>query len=256
MLLRTLREHGKTHNWFAVGVDLLVLIVGVFIGMQATNWNDARLARNEGRQYLERIVADMRADQVDMGRRLAYYAQVREYGVAALAALEGSRPMPDEAFLFAVYESTQIVPRPINRSTYDEAVAGGGFAQIGSSETRALIANYYLNREAADVTIRNVPPYRDIARRYMPLHVQELIRERCPEVRIRDARGDNINVLPTTCELGLSANEAAAAVSQVRSAPELHLDLTRYISDIDQKLILFNAERESATHVIGELSRR
>jgi hypothetical protein len=31
------REHVATHNWFAVGIELPIVVVGVFIGMRVTN---------------------------------------------------------------------------------------------------------------------------------------------------------------------------------------------------------------------------
>jgi hypothetical protein len=33
MVIRRIREHVATHNWFAVAVDLGIVVIGVFIGM-------------------------------------------------------------------------------------------------------------------------------------------------------------------------------------------------------------------------------
>ncbi len=45
MLLRRVTEHVKTQNWFAVGLDFLIVVVGVYIGIQAG-------ARMTGRRYV------------------------------------------------------------------------------------------------------------------------------------------------------------------------------------------------------------
>jgi hypothetical protein len=42
MLLRRVMEHVKTQNWFAVGIDLVIVVVGVVIGIEVANWNDVR----------------------------------------------------------------------------------------------------------------------------------------------------------------------------------------------------------------------
>lgn len=34
MILRRFAEHVKGHNWFAVGLDLIVVVVGIYIGLQ------------------------------------------------------------------------------------------------------------------------------------------------------------------------------------------------------------------------------
>lgn len=47
MILRRFKEHIKAENWFAVSVDFLVVVVGIFIGMQVTDWNDERSEKKE-----------------------------------------------------------------------------------------------------------------------------------------------------------------------------------------------------------------
>jgi len=42
MLLRSITKHVKDQNWFAVGLDFFIVVVGVFIGMQVANWNDVQ----------------------------------------------------------------------------------------------------------------------------------------------------------------------------------------------------------------------
>ena len=41
MAIRRFRQHISDHNWFAVAVDLAIVVVGVFLGIQASNWNAA-----------------------------------------------------------------------------------------------------------------------------------------------------------------------------------------------------------------------
>jgi hypothetical protein len=42
MILRRIPEHVKAQNWFAVGIDFFIVVVGVFVGLQVSNWNDRR----------------------------------------------------------------------------------------------------------------------------------------------------------------------------------------------------------------------
>ncbi len=59
MLLRRITEHVKAQNWFAVSVDFVIVVVGVFIGIQVSNWNDVRQDRILEKQYLQRLYDDM-----------------------------------------------------------------------------------------------------------------------------------------------------------------------------------------------------
>lgn len=42
MLLRRVMEHVTEQNWTAIGIDFVIVVLGVFIGLQVSNWNDAR----------------------------------------------------------------------------------------------------------------------------------------------------------------------------------------------------------------------
>jgi hypothetical protein len=42
MLLRRITQHIKNENWLAVGIDFVIVVVGVFIGIQVANWNDVQ----------------------------------------------------------------------------------------------------------------------------------------------------------------------------------------------------------------------
>jgi hypothetical protein len=42
MILGRAVEHAKTQNWFAVMLDFLIVVMGVFVGIEAANWNQAR----------------------------------------------------------------------------------------------------------------------------------------------------------------------------------------------------------------------
>lgn len=46
MLLRRITQHVKDQNWFAVGIDFVIVVVGILIAFQITNWNEAREAQS------------------------------------------------------------------------------------------------------------------------------------------------------------------------------------------------------------------
>ena len=51
--------------------------------------------------------------------------------------------------------------------------------------------------------------------------------------------GEQQNILPPSCKLGLDSAIISKAVAQVRSSPEIASDLTRHLIDLDLKLDLF-----------------
>ncbi len=59
MLLRRITKHVTEQNWFAVFIDFLIVVVGVFIGIQVANWNEALKAKQAERAYIERMLVDI-----------------------------------------------------------------------------------------------------------------------------------------------------------------------------------------------------
>lgn len=59
MLFRRIAQHLEDQNWFAVTLDMLIVVVGIFIGLQVNAWNESRHERVMEGHYLERILDDM-----------------------------------------------------------------------------------------------------------------------------------------------------------------------------------------------------
>lgn len=235
MAIRKIREHAAAHNWFAVAIDILIVFAGVFLGIQANNWNEARLAERATRIDRMRLIQDLRTNETDLAGRLIYYESVRQHALKALQGFAGSGADLGEAFLVNAYQASQIRQRPMRRFTYDELVSTGNLARISEQKLREQLDLYYLGLTTIDANIRDVPPYRDRIRREMPYHVQQSIRLRCGE-QVRDDKGAVVRSLPPSCRTGLERPVIASAVAQLRAAPQMDRDLTRYITDIDQKL--------------------
>lgn len=254
MVVRQIREHVSTHNWFAVAVDILIVFVGVFLGIQANNWNEARLAEAGARTDRMRLIEDLRTNEIDLHGRLIYYNSVRHHALRALKGFSSRDAELGEAFLVSAYQASQIRQRPMRRFTYDELVNAGSLGRIGDQKLRERLDLHYLGLASIDANIRDVPPYRERLRREMPYEVQQQIRLRCGE-QVREVRGAVIRSLPASCQTGLDQKQIASAVARLRAAPEMDRDLTRYITDVDQRLDAYETNRSRSRELRQELTR-
>ena len=59
MLLRRVIEHVRNQQWTAIGIDLVIVVLGVFIGIQVANWNEARADRAAYQAALGRLEAEI-----------------------------------------------------------------------------------------------------------------------------------------------------------------------------------------------------
>lgn len=55
MILRSIMKHVRDQNWVAVGIDFVIVVVGLFIGIQVASWNNARRDREAEALYLDRL---------------------------------------------------------------------------------------------------------------------------------------------------------------------------------------------------------
>lgn len=77
MVIRRIREHVAAQNWFAVAIDLAIVVVGVFLGTQANNWNAARIEAEQGRSYRARLIDELDFNARQYRVQIAYYRHVR-----------------------------------------------------------------------------------------------------------------------------------------------------------------------------------
>jgi hypothetical protein len=59
MILRRLTQHIKDQNWFAVGLDFVIVVCGILIAFQITNWNENRAERAQEVRYLSAMKRDV-----------------------------------------------------------------------------------------------------------------------------------------------------------------------------------------------------
>lgn len=252
MVIRRIRDHVATHNWFAVSVDVAIVVVGVFLGTQANNWNASRLAANEAHTYRERLIEDVAANQVDFQARQAYYGDVRRHALSALQMFASPENELGESFIVDAYQASQINARILRRSTYDELVAAGALTSVGDQRLRDLAETYYQGLKVLDADNQHLPPYRDRVRRELPYQVVSRIRERCGDL-ISESRGTVVFRLPDQCHLTLDGQSIRRAVARLRTAPELDRDLSRYVVDIDQRLGNFAGSERRGRMFLAEL---
>lgn len=59
MILRRVIGHFRKQEWAAIAIDFLIVVLGVFVGLQVNNWNETRKDRKDERFYLARLQQDL-----------------------------------------------------------------------------------------------------------------------------------------------------------------------------------------------------
>ena len=59
MLLQRFVKHVTDQNWFAVSLDVIIVISGIFIGMQLNEWNGKRIEIQQEQVFLSQLDRDI-----------------------------------------------------------------------------------------------------------------------------------------------------------------------------------------------------
>ena len=59
MILRSLATALRKQDWFTVVIETLIVVFGVFLGIQLGNWNEARETQERAKDFSERLIADL-----------------------------------------------------------------------------------------------------------------------------------------------------------------------------------------------------
>lgn len=246
MVIRRIREHVAGHNWFAVAVDVVIVVLGVFLGTQVNNWNEDRLDAQRSEQLRARLINELDFNARQYALQHAYYRQAKAYGLQALAALNGSKPLTDRDLLIAAYQLTQMDTTRAKTGVFGEMADNGLVGRLGDEETQQVASDFYLSVEVAQRSIEATFPYRTLLREVMPYAMQIRIREACGDQNVYYKKRLVGIALVVPCPMVIGADEAAQAANAVRSAPGLQRQMTRYVASLDEKLVnLELAEQQS-----------
>ena len=223
MLLRRITEHIKTQNWFAVGLDFLIVVGGVFIGIQVANWNAERLEARRGELFTERLIADLRIENQNWNMLIEYLRDVRFNAVRALEILEGTVDATDEQLLVHAYRATQYIFFARSRATYEELTSTGSLGLIKDQDLRDAAVEFYTwpgIELAIDEGARS--DYRRLFRSALAVQVQDALSQACGD------RFSFSGILGSTplvqinydCKTGLTAMQVAEQVGALRGHPE------------------------------------
>ncbi|MGD9980438.1 MAG: hypothetical protein AB7H66_00765 [Hyphomonadaceae bacterium] len=229
MLLRRIIAHFRKQEWTAVGIDFVIVVLGVFIATQVAEWSAAQADRRRGEAYVERLIGDLEVDLQSRRAAVAYYDAVYQSAERANALLTSPSPDP-RALVISAYRATEYSYNPPTRATWDEIVSSGDLALIPRSAVENGLAEYFSIDTALNVrSALRESEYRHLVRSTLPHEVQNAIREGCSDVR--DANG-RITGFREDCTLGVSDAAIAEAARALRQNPAILSELRYQFSDV------------------------
>jgi len=175
-----LAAHLQRQDWAAVLIDLAIVVIGVFLGIQASNWNDERHDQRVANAYLQRIDSDLRSDVRQLRLHEDYWRASAEAGDRALHFAEEGRRSDDEwNTLLDFFHAGEVWSFTESNGTYNEMLSAGRLDLFSDSRLKAQLGNYYIGRRTQHLLFDAAPAYRDDIRAAVPYRFQRYILDHC-----------------------------------------------------------------------------
>ena len=254
MSLSKMTQRLRAHDWMAAVIELLIVIAGILIALQVSNWNQDRLDRARGDSYQRRIHDELQADIQRVGKTRAFWGQVSDYGRAAIAYAEEGKLKEGSAWktVLAYYQASQIQPFELEDTSFREMRDAGELGLISNERLRKRLSLYY-RLTGSGITaqiLRHDPVYRMQIRGLTPIAVQEYIWSKC----FRQLGG--VDQLLIDCPSPISEVQAEALLETYRASDSLLPNLRYWRTSLSVSQLVISTAEDEAKSLLAEMDRK
>lgn len=167
MILRRIVKNVRARDWFTVAIEFLIVVVGIFVGLEVSNWNEERKLAAQERSYLEQIRDEIADNMTAVEYQSRYVEAVVAAGQRALAFLESDGDCADDCadLLIDFFHASQVWGTGYLMAAFREA------ERLGFPTDRTVrdtVQAFYFLLDGWDAVNAFAPAYRENVRGHIP----------------------------------------------------------------------------------------
>ena len=141
MLIRRISAALRSQDWATVTVEFVVVVAGIFVGLQVDSWNTQRTDRIREQVILQQLHADFSANAVSILQYVRRHEQMVEGLDFALDVLTKGELTKGDANRFrnAFVSMYQLPSISATMGGYDAVIASGDLALISDRKLKSLL---------------------------------------------------------------------------------------------------------------------
>lgn len=252
MIFRRIAESITSQNWFAVILEMFIVVFGIFIGLQVDGWWQAQ---QEARQR-DKLVVTLQQDFAQTKNRLQasidygsdLLARTTDF-LAAVADADMRSNMPLDQLIHLANAARQGISFVPATSSYEAALASGHLALLENRKFFEAVTDFNLGYESYVQTDRIYTDlyYRgaiwEIRRELGTLRIWEEDRFDFPdEFRLSEQEMRNVFVLPVV--YAAIENARQAQVNYMRSLCQMYEATTNVIAALEDMEFMQNVSSD------------
>jgi hypothetical protein len=146
MLLRRVIGHFRQQEWTAIAIDFVIVVLGVVIGIQVSNWNESRVLRERERSLLQQLLIDLESDRatgefgVESANRIDAAAEVL---LAVLEDAPAAADVSDADLMRYLLEAGYAYLPQGDPTTYNEMISTGALGRMQDVGLKRALGDYY-----------------------------------------------------------------------------------------------------------------
>ncbi len=223
MFVRRLTTSFKEQHWMTLVIELVIVIVGVFIGTWVANRNQEVVERESTIRLLNQFKSEIQFQAQEYQALKDYMAVTGDYARVAEAGWRNDLAVSDPQFVIAAYQASQITGTAINTQSWASMFGAGQVQNVQDPVVRSRLIRV-LSLDSSVIGIQQLQSdYRKDVRSVIPGPIQDAIRARCGD--IFPDTGAITSQLPARCDLVLPPEAAREAATALRAKPVLTHEL-------------------------------
>lgn len=145
MILRRIIRHFRKQEWTAIALDFLIVVVGILLAFQITEWNEARKDRLREGVYLNRIAVELDESIASIEDAISLAEQRAVLGELLVRAADDPdvvRADPGR-FVFARLKGGYTYSPDIRGHTFEEIKSVGALGVLRDEQVRFELTEFY-----------------------------------------------------------------------------------------------------------------
>lgn len=144
MLLRRITQNVKDQNWTAIAIDFVIVVTGVFLGLQVQEWSSERADRSKVVDQLDSFRAELILSREDIAAHKEYIED-RLASVNELRAIlaDQQRDVSDAEIYALTQSSIRAVGFTVDiRRGYEELSQSGSISSIRDPDLKRILYSW------------------------------------------------------------------------------------------------------------------
>lgn len=144
MIFRRIATHLGKQEWTAIAIDFVIVVLGVFLGLQASNWNEAAADRRAEAVYLSQLRGDLQRIEGAVRDQIAFERFQGRVAATVFDLIEHDRSA-ERALRIGMGLSQLTMRRTlrIESPTFTDLQSSGNLEVISDAALRAEIISYF-----------------------------------------------------------------------------------------------------------------